>query len=69
MLGGILFMTPYGITIMKAESVRWEGVQQEGPAQGQTCRSTAHNHQKPPIDNSNVVRRNLSKTPCKITMS
>ena len=23
---------------MKAESVRWEGVQQEGPAQGQTCR-------------------------------
>ena len=32
MLGGILFMTPYGITIMKAESVCNEGARQEGLA-------------------------------------
>jgi len=32
MLGGILFMTPYGITIMKAESVCNEEVRQEGTA-------------------------------------
>jgi hypothetical protein len=36
---GIPFMTLHGISIMKAESVCNEELQQEDPAQGQTCRS------------------------------